>query len=65
MKITSKRGKKPLVSPGVSYKTNIEYGIIIVDGGTYPMTPDEQKAIEEMFDNIRKQLQDIGTILTT
>jgi hypothetical protein len=59
LKIISKRGKKPLTSPGVSYKTEIEYGIIIVDGGTYPMTPEEQKAIEEMFDSIRKQLEGI------
>jgi hypothetical protein len=64
LKIISKRGKKPLTSPGVSYKTEVEYGIIIIDGHVEPMTPDEQKAVEDMFDNIRKQLEDIGNILT-
>jgi hypothetical protein len=62
LKIISKRAKdqRKLVSPGVSYKTEVETTVIIVNGGQVVMTPEELKAIEEMFENIRRQLQGIN-----
>jgi hypothetical protein len=62
LKIISKRAKdqRKLNSPGVSYKTEVETTVIIVNGGQVVMTPEELKAVEEMFENIRRQLESLN-----
>lgn len=61
MQIRSKRAKtqKVLVSPGVSYKTEVET-YIVTNTGVPVVTPEDLKAIEEVFERIRRQLQSVN-----
>lgn len=57
MKIISKRAKvQQKVSPEVSKPADT---IIIVNGGQVSLSPEELKSVEEIFENIRRQLQGI------
>lgn len=62
MKIISKRGqaKTPATTPP-AYKAEAEFvEYYIISGGQVPMTPEELKAIEDIFENIRKQLEGLN-----
>jgi hypothetical protein len=65
LKIVSKRGKPqsdPQPIPGLEV-TEISNGSIIIDAGG-ELTPDELHQIEEVFRQIRRQLEQIYSPLT-
>lgn len=59
MKITSKRGKKPEVKDDSAYQD--AYDLIIIESGA--VSPEQIRRAEEVFREIRKQLEDTGRIL--
>ena len=63
MAIISRRGRKP-AQPETSieiHTTEVEVYIYSGSGGQQPLTPEEQEHIKRVFDNIRKQLDAIGS----
>ena len=57
MKITSKRGQKPVEVTELDGE--LEYfGIIVTD--SFSLTPEEAKRIDDIFKDIRRQLEEIG-----
>jgi hypothetical protein len=57
MKITSKRGLRPVEV--VELDGELEsFGIIVSD--SFALTPEEAKRIDEIFKDIRRQLEEIG-----
>jgi hypothetical protein len=58
MKITSKRGRKPPVEVKELAPELESFDLIVVD--PYGMTPEEKRQVEEVFRELRRQLEDIG-----
>lgn len=57
MKITSRRGLRPVEV--VELDGELEsFGIIVSD--SFALTPEEAKRIDEVFKDIRRQLEEIG-----
>ena len=61
MKIISKKGRIPPSTKVIPIPEVSEFNLQVMDS---QMTPEEIAHIEEVFKNIRKQLEQIGGVIT-
>lgn len=64
MKIVSKRGKPPAAVKKEEAGSSLGRSIIIITDSSGSSTPEQIKAAEEMFREIRRQLEEIGKIIS-